>query len=120
MFLVINATLDFSRNIAPNALQSLKSFVDRKTRVRRDGKELPVSVSQVVPGDIVLLDAGGMIPADGYFLRESVTVDESPMTGETEPVVKNSGALKKPLLIFIVRRISVFLARHFFLETRNF
>lgn len=97
LFLVINAALGFFQEYrAENALQSLKSFVDRKTRVRRDGKKISISVSQVVPGDIVLLDAGDMIPADGYFLRaESVTVDESPMTGETEPVVKNAGSLQE-------------------------
>lgn len=97
LFLVVNAALGFFQEYrAENALKLLKSFVDRKTRVRRDGKELSISVSQIVPGDIVILDAGDMIPADGYFLRaESVTVDESSMTGETEPVVKEAGPLKE-------------------------
>jgi Mg2+-importing ATPase len=62
--------------------------------VRRDGKEVSISISGVVPGDIVILDAGDMIPADGYFLRaESVTIDESAMTGEGKPVKKCSGPL---------------------------
>lgn len=97
LFLVINATLGFFQEYrAENSLKLLKSFVDRKTRVRRDGKEFSVSVSEIVPGDIVVLDAGDMIPADGYFLRaESVTVDESPMTGETEPAVKVAGPLQE-------------------------
>ena len=97
LFLVVNAALGFFQEYrAENALQSLKNFVDRKTRVRRDNKIVSVSVSQVVPGDIVILDAGDMIPADGYFLRaESVTVDESPMTGETEPVAKTAGPLQE-------------------------
>jgi Mg2+-importing ATPase len=56
-----------------------------------------VPVRDIVPGDIVLLSAGDMIPADGYFIRaENVAVDESPMTGETAPVEKRSGALADP------------------------
>ncbi len=95
LFLLINSFLGFFQEYrAEHALQLLKSFVDRKTRVRRDGVEQIISVSQVVPGDIVLLDAGDMIPADGYFLHaENVTVDESPMTGESKPVKKSAGAL---------------------------
>ena len=51
----------------------------------------------IVPGDIVLLSAGDMLPADGYFVRaEEVAVDESPMTGETAPVEKRCGALADP------------------------
>ncbi len=98
LFLLINSFLGFFQEYrAEHALQLLKSFVDRKTRVRRDGVEQIISVSQVVPGDIVLLDAGDMIPADGYFLHaENVTVDESPMTGESKPVKKNAGALTTP------------------------
>ncbi len=95
LFLLINAGLGFFQEYrAENALKLLKSFVDRKTRVRRDGRESVISISEVVPGDIILLDAGDMIPADGYFLRaEDVTVDESPMTGESKPVKKQSGPL---------------------------
>ena len=98
LFLVINAALGFFQEYrAENALKLLKSFVDRKTRVRRDGKETLLSVTEVVPGDIIILDAGDMIPADGYFLlAESVTVDESPMTGESEPIEKRSGKLEDP------------------------
>lgn len=95
LFLVINAGLGFFQEYrAENALQLLKNFVERKTRVRRDGREVLLSVLDVVPGDVIILDAGDMIPADGYFLRtENVTVDESPMTGESKPVHKASGAL---------------------------
>jgi Mg2+-importing ATPase len=95
LFLVINAALGFFQEYrAENALKLLKSFVERKTRARRDGKEVIIPIAEVVPGDIIILDAGDMIPADGYFLRaESVTVDESPMTGESKPVKKQSGPL---------------------------
>ncbi len=98
LFLALNAFLGFFQEYrAEHALKLLKNFIDRKTRVRRGGKELFISVATVVPGDVVILNAGDMIPADGYFLRaEGVTVDESPMTGETEPVKKTTGALLTP------------------------
>jgi Ca2+-transporting ATPase len=98
LFLLINTFLGFFQEYrAENALRLLKQFIERKTRVRRGGKELTVSARDIVPGDIVLLSAGDMIPADGYFIRaEGVTVDESPMTGETAPVEKGSGRLAEP------------------------
>lgn len=95
LFLLLNAILGFyQESRAEKALSLLKTFVDRKTRVRRDGIESSISVSAVVPGDIVLLDAGDMLPGDGYFIRaEGVTVDESPLTGEGKPIPKMVGAL---------------------------
>jgi Mg2+-importing ATPase len=98
LFLLINAFLGFFQEYrAENALRLLRQFVDRKTRVRRGGKESRVSVRDIVPGDIVILSAGDMIPADGYFIRaEGVAIDESPMTGETAPVEKRSGGLAEP------------------------
>ena len=99
LFLVLNAVLGYFQEYrAEKALSLLKTFVDRKTRVRREGVEVQISVTEVVPGDVVLLDAGDMLPGDGYFIRaDGVTVDESPLTGETEPVVKNVGVLTEKL-----------------------
>lgn len=96
VFLLINAVLGFYQEFrAEHSLQLLKQFVERKTRVLRDGKEFTIPIREVVAGDIVLLDAGDMIPADGYFLSaDQVEVDESPMTGETKPVKKTAGVLK--------------------------
>jgi magnesium-transporting ATPase (P-type) len=96
LFLLINAILGFFQEYrAEHALQLLKSYVDRKTRVRRNGVEKVISIKDVVPGDIVLLDAGDTIPADGYFLKaDDVTVDESAMTGETSPVKKSHISLE--------------------------
>ncbi len=98
LFLALNTFLGFYQEFrAEKALSLLKTFIDRKTRVRRDGKEELISVSDVVPGDIVLLDAGDMLPADGYFIRaDGVTIDESPLTGEIEPIAKSVGALTTP------------------------
>lgn len=95
IFLLINAILGFYQEFrAEHSLQLLKQFIERKTRVLREGKEMTIPIREVVVGDIVLLDAGDMIPADGYFLStDQVEVDESPMTGETKPVKKTAGVL---------------------------
>ena len=97
LFLIINAGLGFFQEFrAEHSLQLLKQFIERKTRVLRDGKELTIPVREVVVGDLVVLDAGDTIPADGYFIAaDQVEVDESPMTGETKPVAKIAGALAK-------------------------
>jgi len=98
LFLIINALLGFFQEYrAEHALKLLKQFIERRTRVRRARVTVSLPVRDVVPGDIVLLSAGDTIPADGYFVRaEDVAVDESPMTGETAPVEKRSGALADP------------------------
>ena len=98
LFLLINASLGFFQEYrAEHALQLLKQFIERSARVRRGGSTLTVPVRNIVPGDVVLLCAGDVIPADGCFVRaEGVAVDESPMTGETAPVEKRSGPLPTP------------------------
>lgn len=91
-FLLINSALGFFQEFrAERSLEILNRFVERTARVRRGGREQIVPVREIVPGDIVILEAGDMIPADGRFLRtESVTVDESVLTGESVPAEKTS------------------------------
>ncbi len=80
--------------------------------VRRDGKLLEVPRDQVVPGDVVLLSAGSMIPADARVLcAAGLQVDEAPLTGESFPAEKQveaSGADAEPS----ERRSGVFLGTH--------
>ncbi len=93
--LLINATMGFvQENRADNALDALKGMLETTVRVRRDGAVVTVPVSDVVPGDVVLLEAGDKVPADGRFvLAASTTIDESMLTGESVPVDKDSDAL---------------------------
>lgn len=95
LIVLINTALGFIQEYrAENALELLKTFVDRKARVRRGGTEIIVSIKDIVPGDICILDAGDTLPADGYFLRaESAQVDESIMTGESKTVTKTTTPL---------------------------
>jgi Ca2+-transporting ATPase len=74
---------------AERALEALQKMAAPKARVIRDGREAVVDARDVVPGEIVLLQAGDRIPADGRLL-ETVTlaVDESALTGESTPADK--------------------------------
>ena len=93
--LLINATMGFvQENRADNALDALKGMLETTVRVRRDGTVSTVPASEIVPGDLVLLEAGDKVPADGRFvLAASTTIDESMLTGESVPVDKDSDAL---------------------------
>ena len=88
--LLINAVMGFvQENKADNTLAALKGMLDTIVRVRRDGEVQEVSATHLVPGDIVLLEAGDKVPADGRFLvTASLSVDESMLTGESVPADK--------------------------------
>jgi P-type Mg2+ transporter len=77
---------------AANAVKQLLKMVQIKCCLLRDEKEEELPVEQVVAGDIVVLNAGDMIPADSYLLEaKELYVDEAAFTGETFPVVKQPG-----------------------------
>ena len=79
---------------ANNAVAKLLEVVKIKANVLRDGKLLNISVEDVVPGDVVILKAGAVIPADSLILEsDSLNIDEATLTGETYPVEKQSGVL---------------------------
>ena len=74
---------------ASNAIEKLLSIVQIKAAVLRDGNSIEIPVEEIVPGDIVILNAGDIIPGDG-LVQESkdLFVDEAMLTGETFPVEK--------------------------------
>lgn len=77
---------------ASRAMQALAARIGRKALVLRDGKETLLPVEEVVPGDIVRLSAGNLIPGDGILLEtRDLNVSEAALTGETFPVVKAAG-----------------------------
>ncbi len=88
--LLLNAIMGFvQENRADDALSALKSMLETIVRVRRDGEVKEVPGRDLVPGDVVLLEAGDRIPADGRFIvTASTSVDESTLTGESVPVDK--------------------------------
>ena len=79
---------------AADALGKLLALVQTRASVLRDGQPVDVSSDQVVPGDVVLLHAGDIIPGDGRVLEEKdLFVAEATLTGETFPVEKAAGSV---------------------------
>lgn len=77
---------------ASKAVQALREVVAHKATVLRDGAEISVLASDIVPGDVLHLSAGSLIPADGIILEaRDFNVSESALTGETFPAAKSPG-----------------------------
>ncbi len=86
----LNAVLGFSQEYrAEQAMAALKQLSVPTVRVRRDAEVTEVSSTNMAPGDIVLLEAGNIVPADGRILTSmSLKAQESALTGESEPIDK--------------------------------
>jgi len=79
---------------AAHALETLLAIVKTRVVVLRDGAQVEIPVEEVVPGDVVILSAGGNVPGDCLLLEsESLYIDEAALTGETFPVVKTAEVL---------------------------
>ncbi|MFA5830981.1 MAG: HAD-IC family P-type ATPase [Candidatus Paceibacterota bacterium] len=82
---------------AQNTLLALKNFVETKATVLRDGTEVIISDTEIVSGDILILQEGEKIPADArVIVSQNLTVDEAALTGESQPVHKISDAPPSP------------------------
>ena len=90
---ILNAILGVSQEYrAEQAIAALKRLAVPSVRVRRNGSVNDVSARDLVPGDIVLVEAGSLIPADGILIANAnLSVEEAALTGESEPVVKKLG-----------------------------
>jgi len=88
---IVNAVIGFiQESRAEAALQSLRAMVHTDAKVIRAGRERIVVSEQLVPGDLVLVEAGDKVPADIRLLRQTeLRVDESALTGESVSVAKN-------------------------------
>ena len=95
---LLNAALGFYQEYrAEQSLAALKKMLPSKARVRREGNTHELSAERLVPGDIVLLDAGDRVPADGRLIATfSLEINESTLTGESLPVGKQVAALSNP------------------------
>ena len=91
----LNATVGFLQQYkADKALEKLKKITMTEVKVKRGGSVKSINSALVVAGDIVLLGEGDMVPADMRLIEaESLTVDESALTGESQRVVKNTAVV---------------------------
>ena len=86
----LNAVMGFiQEQKAEVTLEGLKKYTITNSKVKRDGKITVINSEKIVPGDIILLEAGDKVPADARLISvTNLKVDESPLTGESNPVKK--------------------------------
>jgi len=88
---LLNFFMEFQ---ARHAVEEIRKQVATMAAVRRDGSEQELPIAELVPGDVVLLNAGDLVPADARLLEEKdLHVRESALTGESLPVEKSAGDL---------------------------
>ncbi len=88
---LVNALLGvIQESKAEKAIEALQKMSAATTRVLRDGRVQPVPSAQLVPGDVILLEAGDAVPADGRIIENaSLKIEEAALTGESVPVNKS-------------------------------
>ncbi|PPK75209.1 Ca2+-transporting ATPase [Methylobacter tundripaludum] len=101
----INALLGFYQEFqAEKSLAALKNMLALQAEVRRDGHIVQLPADQLVPGDIVILEPGDKIPADGRIIScQTLEVDESALTGESVPVAKQHQAFESATMLLAER-----------------
>jgi P-type Ca2+ transporter type 2C len=94
---VFNAVLGLRQESKAEAsLAALEKMLKNIARVRRDGEAIEVDAEELVPGDIVLIEAGNRVPADGrLFVAATLEIEEAALTGESAPVLKDTTAIEK-------------------------
>ncbi len=95
VIILVSSFLSFwQQRGASNAVSQLLKMVQIKCSILRENNSSEMPVEQVVPGDIIFLSAGDVIPADSLLLEsKELFVDEAAFTGETYPVEKNAGVI---------------------------
>ncbi len=108
---VVNAVLGFiQEHRAEQSLAALKKMLAPEAEVRRDGTTRMLPAHELVPGDIVLLDAGDRVPADGRVLTaHGLEADESSLSGESHTVGKRPAALTDPATVLAERHNMLYL-----------
>ena len=91
---VFNAIMGLvQENKAEKSLEALKKMSAPVAKVIRDGEQKNIDGENIVPGDIVILEAGNYVPADCRLIQSfNLKIDEASLTGETVPVLKNAEA----------------------------
>jgi Ca2+-transporting ATPase len=94
---ILNAAIGFSQEYrAEQAIAALKKLSVPNVQVRRSSHTVEISALQLVPGDVVKLETGGYVPADGRVLEEvNLKIEEAALTGESEAVEKSTAAISR-------------------------
>ena len=95
---VFNAVLGLrGESKAEASLAALTKMMKNIARVRRDGQAIEIEAEQLVPGDIVLMEAGNRVPADGrLFVTATLEIEEAALTGESVASPKDTDTIAKP------------------------
>lgn len=94
--IILNAVLGFFQEYrAERAMAALRSLAVPKVRVMRSGQAIEIAAQELVPGDIVLMEAGNIVPADGrIFESVNLRIQEAILTGESDAVEKQTETLE--------------------------
>ena len=97
LIVILNATIGvIQENKAEKALKALQNISAPHSKVIRDGQERIIDSSKVVPGDLIVLEAGDFVPADARLITSvNLKCEESALTGESVPVEKDANAIVK-------------------------
>jgi Ca2+-transporting ATPase len=97
VIVVLNAALGtYQEYRAEQALAALSAMQVPRVRIKRDGQVTEISAEELVPGDLVLLQEGDRIPADGRLVvAKSLNIEEAALTGESQPVEKTTSAISE-------------------------
>ncbi|NHZ71820.1 MAG: HAD-IC family P-type ATPase [Aquificales bacterium] len=108
---VLNAVIGFTQEYrAEQAVAALKKLSVPHVKVRRDGRYEEISARMIVPGDVVLLEAGNLVPADGRLLESiNLKIEEAALTGESEAVEKVTEAIDQEHLTIGDQRNMIFM-----------
>jgi P-type Ca2+ transporter type 2C len=101
VIILLNAGIGFFQQYkAEKALESLKKLLVHKSRVLRENKVIEINSEEIVPGDILILEAGNKINADCRIIEsENLQTNEAPLTGESLPVDKSSKNISEKIVL---------------------
>jgi calcium-translocating P-type ATPase len=89
--IILNAVFAFVQELqAERATEALKEYLPPQARVRRDGVTAEIPASELVPGDVLLIEEGDRLSSDARLISGSLEIDASPLTGESQPVARTA------------------------------
>jgi calcium-translocating P-type ATPase len=91
LVILLNATMALIQEFqAERAVQALSAYLPQRATAIRDGRPLNLDASELVPGDLIVLEEGERVPADLRLLEGAVELDMSALTGESQPVLRSA------------------------------